>query len=139
MVLARVEEWSVDDNGTMGDARVDSHQGWCPGKTTPEVKLLGTSLFWPSLSQPLGRPPTNLYSKTQDYSAGCQCAPGRCITSILSTFLHLLQTSAQTSCPRGRLTGSSVALAIYTSSYLLVIYSVCPGLVVLSKTFLVAH
>lgn len=95
--------------------------GWIvtrDGKTTREVRLLGTSPFWSSLSQPLGRPPTDLYSKTQDYPSGCQCAAGRCITSILPTCLHLLQTSAQTSCPSRRLTGSSVALAIYTSPHL---------------------
>lgn len=28
MVLAKVEEQSVHDDGKMGDARVDSHQGW---------------------------------------------------------------------------------------------------------------
>lgn len=93
-----------------------------------KTRLLGTSPFWSSLSQPLGRPPTDLYSKTQGYSSGCQCAAGRCITSILPTFLHLLQTSAQTSFPVEGLLG-----VLWPWPFTPVPTS--PDLVVLSKVF----
>lgn len=136
-MLARMEEWSMDNDGTTGDAKVDSNAGWCPGKTIPEVRLLGTYPFWSSLGQPLGRPPTDLYLKTPP---GCQCSPGGCMTSMLPSFPHLLQTSAQTASSRGRLTVSKLAqlfpwpfIPVPTSLEHLIIYSVSPGSVVLSK------
>lgn len=51
--------------GVNNVGQVDCNPGRSPGKTTPEVRLLGTSPSWPSL----GQPPTDLCSKIRPQAA----------------------------------------------------------------------
>ena len=86
-------------------ARVDDHPAWCPGKSLPEVRLLGTPLLWREVSHP--RP---LLKDSHPRAAGVDL--GTAVASLLPSSPQLLPTSAQTVSPEeGLLAQDDSALA----------------------------